>query len=212
VIIPLNRVSASAAVPDGGSDGAVITAKRVEPVPLQSVPAEPANLKAVAKLEPANLKAVKLEAVKPEPAQSEAVKPEPAQSEAVKPEPAQSEAVKPEPAQSEAVQLELSCRTDADGNQVVSVTGELDIATTEQAYAYISEVIDSRPTPVSVDLSGLTFCDASGLGVLAKIARHARQAGRQLKLTSVRPPQLKIMRLTGLDGVFPELRRPVPAY
>jgi anti-sigma B factor antagonist len=192
VIIPLNRVSASAAVPDGGSDGAVITAKRVEPVPLQSVPAEPANLKAVAKLEPANLKAVKLEAVKPEPAQSEAVK--------------------PEPAQSEAVQLELSCRTDADGNQVVSVTGELDIATTEQAYAYISEVIDSRPTPVSVDLSGLTFCDASGLGVLAKIARHARQAGRQLKLTSVRPPQLKIMRLTGLDGVFPELRRPVPAY
>jgi len=192
VIIPLNRVSASAAVPDGGSDGAVITAKRVEPVPLQSVPPEPANLKAVAKLEPANLKAVKLEAVKPEPVQSEAVK---------------LEAV-----QSEAVQLELSCRTDADGNQVISVVGELDIATTEQAYAYISEVIDSWPTPVSVDLSGLTFCDASGLGVLAKIARHARQAGRQLKLTSVRPPQLKIMRLTGLDGVFPELRRSVPAY
>ena len=202
MIIPLNRVSASAAVPDGGSDGAVITAKRVEPVPLQSVPPEPANLKAVAKLEPANLKAVKLEAVKPESVQSEAVKLEAVQSEAV-----QSEAV-----QSEAVQLELSCRTDADGNQVVSVTGELDIATTEQAYAYISEVIDSWPTPVSVDLSGLTFCDASGLGVLAKIARHARQAGRQLKLTSVRPPQLKIMRLTGLDGVFPELRRPVPAY
>jgi anti-sigma B factor antagonist len=197
VIIPLNRVSASAAVPDGGSDGAVITAKRVEPVPLQSVPPEPANLKAVAKLEPANLKAVKLEAVKPEPAQSE---------------PGRSGAVKLEPVQSEPVQLELSCRTDADGNQVVSVTGELDIATTEQAYAYISEVIDSWPTPVSVDLSGLTFCDASGLGVLAKIARHARQAGRQLKLTSVRPPQLKIMRLTGLDGVFPELRRSVPAY
>jgi anti-sigma B factor antagonist len=175
----------------------VITAKRVEPVPLQSVPPEPANLKAVAKLEPANLKAVKLEAVKPEPAQSE---------------PGRSGAVKLEPVQSEPVQLELSCRTDADGNQVVSVTGELDIATTEQAYAYISEVIDSWPTPVSVDLSGLTFCDASGLGVLAKIARHARQAGRQLKLTSVRPPQLKIMRLTGLDGVFPELRRSVPAY
>ena len=191
MIIPLNRVSASAAVPDGGSDGAVITAKRVEPVPLQSVPPEPATLIAV-KLESANLKAVKPEAVKPEPVQSEAVK--------------------LEPVQSEAVQLELSCRTDADGNQVISVVGELDIATTEQAYAYISEVIDSWPTAVSVDLSGLTFCDASGLGVLAKIARHARQAGRQLKLTSVRPPQLKIMRLTGLDGVFPELRRSVPAY
>ena len=196
MIIPLNRVSASAAVPDGGSDGAVITAKRAEPGPLQSVPPEPANLKAV-KLEPANLKAVKLEPVKPEPVQLEAVKAEAVQAEAV---------------QAEAVQLELSCRTGADGNQVISVTGELDIATAAQAYAYISEVIDSWPTPVSVDLSGLTFCDASGLGVLAKIARHARQAGRQPKLTSVRPPLLKIMRLTGLDSVFPELRRPRPAY
>jgi anti-sigma B factor antagonist len=196
VIIPLNRGSAGAAVPDGGSDGAVITAKRVEPVALQSVPPELANLKAV-KLEPTNLKAVKLEPVQPEPAKLE---------------PVQLEPVQPEPVKLEPVQLELSCRTDADGNQVISVTGELDIATAEQAYAYISEVIDSWPTPVSVDLSGLTFCDASGLGVLAKIARHARQAGRQLKLTSVRPPQLKIMRLTGLDGVFPELRRSVPAY
>ena len=191
MIIPLNRVSAGAAVPDGGSDGAVKTAKRVEPVPLQSVPPEPISLKAV-----------KLEAVKPEAVKPEAVKPEP-----VKPEPVKLERVPPE-----AVQLGLSCRTGSDGNQVVSVTGELDIATADQAYAYISKVIDSWPTVVSVDLSGLTFCDASGLGVLAKIARHARQAGRQLRLTSARPSLLKIMRLTGLDGVFPELRSPVPAY
>jgi anti-sigma B factor antagonist len=163
VIIPLNRVSVGAAVPDGGSDGAVITAKRVEP-------------------------AVKLELVKP------------------------GAAVPPEAVPSEAVQLGLSCTTGADGNQVVSVTGELDIATAEQAYAYISEVIDSRLTAVSVDLSGLTFCDASGLGVLAKIARHARQAGRQLRLTSARPSLLKLMRLTGLDVVFPELRPSVHAY
>ena len=93
-----------------------------------------------------------------------------------------------------------------DGYQVIQMTGELDIATAEKAYSYISEVIDGRPAPVTVDLSGLTFCDASGLGVLARIARHARQAGRQLRLTSVRPSLLKLLRLTGLDGVFPELR------
>jgi anti-sigma B factor antagonist len=100
----------------------------------------------------------------------------------------------------------------ADGHQVISVTGELDIATADQAYAYISEVIDRWQVPVTVDLSGLSFCDASGLGVLAKAARHARQAGRQLRLTSARPSLLKIMRMTGLDGVFPELRSPAPAY
>ena len=76
----------------------------------------------------------------------------------------------------------LSCRTGANGYQIVSVTGELDIATAEQAYSYISEVIDGRQAPVTVDLSGLTFCDAAGLGVLARIARHAREAGRQLML------------------------------
>jgi anti-sigma B factor antagonist len=105
----------------------------------------------------------------------------------------------------EPLQLELSCRTDGDGNQIVSVTGELDIATAEQAYTFISGVIDAWPLPVSVDLSGLTFCDASGLGALARVARHARQAGRQLRLTAARPSLLKIMRITGLDRSFPEL-------
>ena len=147
IIRPLNRVKADAAVPDGGSDAAVITAKR----------GEPAN--------------------------------------------------REEPAQ-----LELSCKTGANGYQIVSVTGELDIATAEQAYSYISEVIDGRPAPVTLDLSGVTFCDASGLGVLARISRHARQAGRQLKLTAARPSLLKIMRITGLDRVFPELDPSAHAY
>ena len=112
-------------------------------------------------------------------------------------------------------QLELSSRTDENGSQIVAMTGELDIATAEQAYTYLSDVLDAwetGPVPVSVDLSGLTFCDASGLGVLARIARHAREAGRQLTLTAARPSLLKIMRITGLDRSFPELLRPTAAY
>jgi len=141
-------------VPDGGSDVAVITAKRTEPV--TDPPAAPGA--------------------------------------------------------AEPAQLELSCQTGANGYQIVSVTGELDIATAEQAYSYISEVIDGRSAPVTVDLSGLTFCDASGLGALARIARHARQNGRQLMLTSARPSLLKIMRITGLDRAFPELHPAAHAY
>jgi anti-sigma B factor antagonist len=112
----------------------------------------------------------------------------------------------------EPVQLELSCRTDDDGSQVISVTGELDIATAQQAYTYISEVIDCWQAPVTVDLAGVTFCDASGLGALARIARHARQADRQLRLISARPSLLKIMRITGLDQTFPELSPSAHAY
>lgn len=129
-------------------------------------------------------------------------------------EPIKLEQLKKVPRQGGAVrkQLELSSRVDEDGSQVITVAGELDIATAEQAYSYISEVIDGLQTPVSVDLSGLSFCDASGLGVLARVARHAREAGRQLRLTSARPSLLKIMRITGLDNAFPELRPSAPAY
>ena len=163
-------------------------------ITTEHLPLEPVPLGAVGAVGAVGASAVPKQAPKPEP---------PPRPEPGRPEPGQ-----PEPGQ----QLELSCQTGLDGDQVIQMTGELDIATAEKAYSYISEVIDGRPAPVTVDLSGLTFCDASGLGVLARIARHARQAGRQLRLISVRPSLLKLIRLTGLDGVFPELRRPLHAY
>jgi anti-sigma B factor antagonist len=107
-------------------------------------------------------------------------------------------------------QLGLSERT-ANGFQVISVSGELDIATAEQAFAYLSDALDRDGSPVSVDLAGVTFCDASGLGVLARVAKLAREKGRQLRLTAARPSLLKIMRITGLDKAFPELSAPALA-
>ncbi|HEY1625780.1 MAG TPA: STAS domain-containing protein [Streptosporangiaceae bacterium] len=107
------------------------------------------------------------------------------------------------------LQLRFSQATGLDGSQVVSVTGELDIATAGQAYAYLSDVIDHGDSQVNVDLGGLTFCDASGLGVLARTANHARESGRPLKLTAARPSLVKIMRITGMDSTFPELSAPM---
>jgi anti-sigma B factor antagonist len=110
--------------------------------------------------------------------------------------------------QNGAAQLGLSRQTSADGDQVVSVTGELDIATAQEAYEYISDVLDHGDAPVRVDVGGVTFCDASGLRVLARIAKQAKEGGRQLRLTSARPSLLKIIRITGLDTMFPELGSP----
>ena len=59
-----------------------------------------------------------------------------------------------------------------------------------------------------MNLSELTFCDAAGLGVLARVAGHARRSGRSLKLTAARPSLLRIMRITGMDEAFPEVRNP----
>lgn len=108
----------------------------------------------------------------------------------------------------EIIPLGLTHRIYADGCAVVAIRGELDAATADQAYDYARQIIDRATGPVSVDLAGLSFCDARGLRALVRIAAHARDTGRPVSLTSARPPILKIMRITGVDAMFPELPRP----
>jgi len=59
-----------------------------------------------------------------------------------------------------------------------------------------------------MNLSELTFCDAAGLGVLARVAGHARRYGRELKLTAAPPALLRIMHITGMEETFPEVGTP----
>jgi anti-anti-sigma factor len=108
----------------------------------------------------------------------------------------------------QAMHLELAYQVATDGKATVQVRGELDIATADQAYAYLRDVVDSQQGSVTMNLAGLTFCDAAGLGVLARVAGHARRSGRSLKLTAARPSLLRIMHITGLDETFPEVRTP----
>jgi anti-anti-sigma factor len=111
-----------------------------------------------------------------------------------------------------AAQLDFGYRRTADGQAMVTVVGELDIATAEQAHAYLRRVVDGeKKGKITLNLADLTFCDAAGLGVLAKVAGHARRTGRTLRVTAVRPSLLRIMRITGMDEAFPEIRTPVLA-
>jgi anti-anti-sigma factor len=111
-----------------------------------------------------------------------------------------------------ATQLEFGYQRTADGQAMVNVRGELDIATAEQAHAYLRRVVDGeKKGKITLNLADLTFCDAAGLGVLAKVASYARRTGRTLRVTAARPSLLRIMRITGLDAAFPEIRTPVLA-
>src|ERR1700690_4316990 len=106
------------------------------------------------------------------------------------------------------LQLELAYQVATDGKATVRFTGELDIATADQAYAYLRDVVDSQDGPVTMNLAELTFCDAAGLGVLARVAGYARRSGHSLKLTAARPSLIRIMNITGMDEAFPEVRNP----
>ena len=99
--------------------------------------------------------------------------------------------------------LTLSCRISQTGQATVIFAGELDTAPADQAYEYVREAIDAHGGQVLLDMAGLSFCDASGLGALARMSRHAGQAGSSLHLVAPPPRLMKIIRMTGLEDKLP---------
>jgi anti-sigma B factor antagonist len=95
--------------------------------------------------------------------------------------------------------IQLSSQIGADGLAVITIRGDLDLATADRAVRYVKEVIDRHDGPVSADLSGVAFCDACGLGALIRITAYAEQAGRRLELARPSRSVARIMRLTHVD-------------
>jgi len=99
--------------------------------------------------------------------------------------------------------LTLSCLISQTGQTTVTFAGELDYASADPAYGYVRDVIDARGGRILLDVGALSFCDAGGLGVLARMSRHAGQAGSSLHLVAPPPRLMKIIRITGLEDELP---------
>jgi len=99
--------------------------------------------------------------------------------------------------------LTLSCRISPTGQATVSFAGELDAASADQACEYVRDAIDTGGGQVLLDMAGLSFCDARGLGALVRMSRHAGQAGSSLHLVAPPPRLMKIIRMTGLEDKLP---------
>jgi anti-anti-sigma factor len=93
--------------------------------------------------------------------------------------------------------LTLSCLISQTRQITVTFTGELDTASADQAYEYVRTAIDAHGGQILLDVAGLSFCDARGLGALARMSRHAGQAGSSLHLVAPPPRLMKIIRITG---------------
>jgi anti-anti-sigma factor len=88
------------------------------------------------------------------------------------------------------------------GHTVLTISGELDIATTAALRVQINKVLMDTTTPLIIDLSGVSFCDASGLALLVGAQRRARLDGRTVVLAGPRHNVYKLLHITGLDRVF----------
>ncbi|MET9246509.1 STAS domain-containing protein [Nonomuraea sp. NPDC003709] len=96
--------------------------------------------------------------------------------------------------------------TRRNGSLTVSVSGELDIATTEQLRAHLLGLLQEagraphKQVALVIEMSRLTFIDAAGLGILVCAHNHARAQQTPLRLTGVPPAIRRLLRLTGLEA------------
>jgi anti-sigma B factor antagonist len=90
---------------------------------------------------------------------------------------------------------------------VVSVCGEIDVSSAPKLRGALAEAqarhqFDEEKATVVVDLSGVTYMDASGLGVLVGAARRAHCDGRDIVLRDPSPRTLRVLQISRLLHVF----------
>jgi len=100
------------------------------------------------------------------------------------------------------VPLRTVTRVGSDGAPVLEVYGELDLVTADALREAIESVAGHRYAIITVDLTGVPFCDLIGLEALVQAAdRIARHCGR---LTLANPPSSlrRLLQVTGLRRRF----------
>ncbi|MEI2784865.1 MAG: STAS domain-containing protein [Candidatus Nanopelagicales bacterium] len=85
---------------------------------------------------------------------------------------------------------------------VVAVTGELDVFTAPQLEVALQDQIGQGHADLVVDLSGVEFLDSTGLGVMVKALKWAREAGGGLRVVATQERITKVFTITGLDEVM----------
>lgn len=91
------------------------------------------------------------------------------------------------------------------GHTLASVHGELDLSNAEQARADLHGLLTRAPRGggVIIDLSGLGFCDSSGLNTLVALNALARSRHIELALCSATGRVARVLAITQLERFLP---------
>jgi anti-sigma B factor antagonist len=85
-----------------------------------------------------------------------------------------------------------------DGSQVVlTVVGEIDVATVPRLDAALTEACDTGRTRIELDLSGTTFMDSAGLHLLLTWTRAGAETGIHVTVARCSQPVWRLLELTG---------------
>ncbi len=85
---------------------------------------------------------------------------------------------------------------------VLRVAGDLDFDRTPELRRRIDQLTVEPGQRLVMDLSGLTFCDSSGITALLAARQRALAAGADIALAAVPANLMRVLTLVGLDRVF----------
>jgi anti-sigma B factor antagonist len=91
---------------------------------------------------------------------------------------------------------------------MVRVTGEVDLVTARLLRKELLSTLATSRGGAVVDLGGVEFIDAAGIGALIAAANAARGNGGQLVLQNPSPAVVRILDVIDLEGALPTVRTP----
>ena len=89
--------------------------------------------------------------------------------------------------------------SDVDGVRLIEAFGELDLATAPRLCARLDEARRQRVRRLVVDLTGVDFCDSTGLRALMGASTELRHAGGKLAVAVL--PDGAVARLFDVTGI-----------
>ncbi|HEY2693292.1 MAG TPA: STAS domain-containing protein [Streptosporangiaceae bacterium] len=88
------------------------------------------------------------------------------------------------------------------GYAVVTLRGELDLAAVPAVESHLIAAVAAYGPSIIVDLAGLEFIDARGLGVLVRVLKWTRERGGDVSLAAPQRQVRWVLEITGLIAVF----------
>jgi anti-sigma B factor antagonist len=85
---------------------------------------------------------------------------------------------------------------------LVKVSGELDLGTAAPLWAVLQSHVDSGRRFLRLDMSGVTFLDATALTGITRVHQELLRRRGTLVITGVRTLVARVLRMTGLDEVL----------
>ncbi len=84
----------------------------------------------------------------------------------------------------------------------VAISGRITVDNSGEMRRALTDALRRKPAKVSVDLSGVSYIDTSGLATLVEAARIARKQGTQMIVAGMRDQPRYLIEITHLDQLF----------